>query len=371
LKSRSLQTSTPRVSTPTDMAPFNTPEIARKSTTREGAIAKAQYNALVRSVEREPLTKNGKLEVGKWYFCPATMNVFEYKGTSGGFKDGTVVFDLDLTPESTSQSVAEGAVLDVRASPGDEYHYKKTKKEDYHFVDHEAYAREFAVLAPGGINFEASFPALTDAIAGSSMTNAQLKRNSNAEFQADVSCGQKLSRRDLVVALLMTAAKRHVGNDDRGGLDALEAVCNSDAKKRVRGIPSEGQAEWSKLVGAYVDVELASVGATPAVTGVEKSKEKDSWRAATTVASSVIDLTNTPTGKPTSSTATRGSIAATANPVSVRNLADELAAAAAASSLTTPVKRKPIDEQSKGSPIAGLAMAAALMGVAFAAVAAS
>ena len=377
------------------MAPFNTPEIARKSTTREGAIAKAQYNALVRSVEREPLTKNGKLEVGKWYFCPATMNVFEYKGTSGGFKDGTVVFDLDLTPESTSQSVAEGAVLDVRASPGDEYHYKKTKKEDYHFVDHEAYAREFAILAPGGANFDTAFPALVEAIEGSSMTNVQLKRNSNAEYRAEVSCGRQLSRRDLVVAVLMTAAKRHVGNEDRKELEALEAVCNSDAKERVRGTSEEGLAEWSKLVWTYVE------------------KEKDSRHAATTTAHDVIDLTSTPTGSSTRGVATRGSKAATAKPASVRkpaprNLEDELSTAAAATSnMTTPVKttvssmaaprasvkkketrflktgnsqvlstttpvktktKKAVDEPAKGSPIASLAVAAALMGVAYAAV---
>ena len=77
---------------------------------------------------------------GEWYLCPNFMNVFEFRGTAGGFKDGTVVLDLD-----------QACGGDERASPGDPYHYKITKVSDYFNVDKSAFATAHHPLLTGSI----------------------------------------------------------------------------------------------------------------------------------------------------------------------------------------------------------------------------
>ena len=344
-------------------------EIKKAPSTREVALFKAQYNALVQAIAPKPLGAGVKLEEGAWYFCPESMNIFSFSHTQGGWKHGTVVFDLDLTPEATSAK-SDIALEDTRASPGDGYRLKSVKIADYHAVDKDSFEATFRTLAPGAVRFHESFPTLFNAIAGSTMTTAQLRKEGNKEFQDDVkaTCGGKLSRDELVVALLLTAAKRHVGNKKRMELEALEMICRGDARDRLQASEEACLDEWQRMVTAYVDVKEEGAVEKEAVEEVEKG-------AAASSAAAVIDLTAStpsPKGKFGGAGAVRPSAPTKLKPVN-KSLANDLAAAAATASsaadagFTTPVKAGNMHrkkEDAGGSPFVGFAVAAAVVGAA-------
>jgi len=225
------------------MPSFTTPKkITTKAVTTADAKFIADYNALCGATSPEPLGAGRSLVKGQWYFCPEYKNVFEFSSCSGGFKNGTVVFDLDLECDG-----------DERASPGDEYHCKEVKMGDYHEVDKELFAK-------GRHPFPSLFPQLFGALFGAkSLTATALKREANKEFTAS-----KPSREDLVVALLLTAAKRHSGNEARKGLDALGLLCNAEAKANLaRADQGTLAAEWTALIQAYVNAAYGKTTASP------------------------------------------------------------------------------------------------------------
>jgi hypothetical protein len=75
------------------------------------------------------------------------------------------------------------------------------------------------------------------------MTSQQLKDRSNKEFSAGATTKSELAR-----SLLLTAAKRHIGNESRVGMQALEILVTVDAKAALEAAGAAAAEEWTLLV---------------------------------------------------------------------------------------------------------------------------
>jgi hypothetical protein len=200
-----------------------------------------------------------KMAKGDWYYCPDSENVFEFKETKGGYKDGTVIFDLDLDPKSTAEEHTH--LLGERASPGDQFHNRKTKQEDMHPVSQEKFMKQLVtelgcILSDKGVSplkktFKETFPNLTGAIRASDMTCESMRKKANKEFTPT----KKASREDLIQAVLVTAAKRHTYNADRLGLDAVNLLLNSVANDNVAANQKGCEAEWEEMIRLFGEAE--------------------------------------------------------------------------------------------------------------------
>lgn len=201
----------------------------------------AEYNALVRAMAKAPLGEKGSLVKGRWYFCPNFRNVFKFNQTKGGWKEGTVIFDMDI-----GDSTEHGE----RADFGDSYRNKSTKQADYYNVDEAVYWEQMAAdMAEGKVKkpFRDTFPDIFKAVFDSGLTVKQLKEKANKEF---VQPGMT-SKGDLVTAVLITAAKRHTNNDSYESLDAVEKLCGASVKTKLDKNKKKCQKDWVDLVTRY------------------------------------------------------------------------------------------------------------------------
>lgn len=105
----------------------------------------------------------------------------------------------------------------------------------------------------------------------SGMTKEQITRRSNAEFLC-----VNPSKANASEGLLLTAAKRHIGNTERQGFEAFAALLTSQGKSALSGIVATTAgpslvAEWQELVLAVETEmsELAAAGASPLKSNVQ------------------------------------------------------------------------------------------------------
>ena len=96
------------------------------------------------------------------------------------------------------------------------------------------------------LEFSDAFPNLFEAVRGSDMTNKQLTDRANKEFTTGG------TKKDLVQAVLVTAAKRHHNNETRIGFDAITAICTADVKRRLLNDESACSRDWQLLVTGCV-----------------------------------------------------------------------------------------------------------------------
>ena len=113
-----------------------------------------------------------------------------------------------------------------------------------------------AWLRSGDISYR--FPTLFKAIAGSGMTNQELRKklNDTKKLPADESHGiSSWTREDLVVALLLTAAQQYADHESlRNGLDALEAAVTPNVATRLSStsVVDDCTSEWEELVSWWL-----------------------------------------------------------------------------------------------------------------------
>ena len=213
----------------------------------------ATYNAFVRTIEKDPLGPGKKLEVGEWYFCPNSRNIFSFKELKGGFKDGTVIFDMDIG-DSTLET--------PRASYGEDYHYKKTKQEEMYQVDQSKFEKQLDLELKGGKvhePFRKRFRHIFNAVYYSGLTNQKLKEKANKEF---LEPGMN-SKEDLVNAFLITCAKRHTNNEDYRDMSCIEKYGGSQVKESLAKDMRNCQKDWIGLIDLYCNANKTPIKASP------------------------------------------------------------------------------------------------------------
>ncbi len=101
------------------------------------------------------------------------------------------------------------------------------------------------LLLKNTLSFPELFPTLFAATG--KLTKEQLRVKANKEFQLAPSP----NKQNLSVALLFTAVKRHIGNDGREGLQALQTLINSEGKDVLDKDEIVAQKEWVSLVSIF------------------------------------------------------------------------------------------------------------------------